>query len=220
VHLSADGVVVVHHDPTLERTTNGRGALAARTADELARLDAGYWFERDGGYPFRGQGIGVPRLGEVLTRYRGMPIIIEIKVYTAAMGEAVASEIRRTDAMDYVCVAGFGVPSARAARAALPSVAASAHRAEVRLALYRSWLGCPVRRAPYQTYQVPELAEGVRIVSPRFVRHAHAAQLKVQVWTVDEEADMRRLLEWGVDGLISNRPDCAVRIRNEFLARH
>jgi len=101
---------------------------------------------------------------------------------------------------------------------ALPGVAASAAQPEVRLAVYRSILRCPVRRAAYQTYQVPELAEATRIVTPRFVRHAHSAGLKVQVWTVDEEADMRRLLDWGVDGLISNRPDLAVRVRNEFLA--
>ncbi|HEY3093958.1 MAG TPA: glycerophosphodiester phosphodiesterase family protein, partial [Vicinamibacterales bacterium] len=75
------------------------------------------------------------------------------------------------------------------------------------------------RRAAYQTYQVPERAEAARIVSPRFIRHAHAAGFKVQVWTVDDEADMRRLLEWGVDGLISNRPDVAVRVRDEFLAQ-
>jgi glycerophosphoryl diester phosphodiesterase len=89
----------------------------------------------------------------------------------------------------------------------------------VRLALYRSWLRWPVTRAPYHTYQVPEVAGGTRIVSPRFIRHAHQAGLKVQVWTVDEEADMRRLLEWGVDGLISNRPDVAVRVRDEFVTR-
>jgi glycerophosphoryl diester phosphodiesterase len=65
---------------------------------------------------------------------------------------------------------------------------------------------------------VPECAETTRIVSPRFIRHAHSAGLKVQVWTVDEEADMRRLLDWGIDGLISNRPDLAVRMRDQFLA--
>jgi len=218
VHLSSDGVVVVHHDKTLDRTTNGSGPLAARTADELSRVDAGYWFTRGGEYPFRGLGIGVPTLREVLARYRGVPVIVEIKVYTAAMGEAVAAEIRRAGAVDYVCVAGYGIASARAARAALPGAAASAHRGEVRLALYRSWLRYPVRKAPYQTYQVPECAEGVRIVSPRFIRDAHAGGFKVQVWTVDEEADVRRLLEWGVDGLISNRPDLAVRVRDEFCA--
>ena len=218
VRLSADGVVVVHHDRTLDRTTDASGPVAARTANELARVDAGYRFTRGDAFPFRGQGIGIPTLASVLRRYQGVPTIIEIKVYTAAMGEAVAQEIRRANALDYVCVAGFGLTSARAARAALPGVPASASQAEVRLALYRSWLRWPVRRAPYHTYQVPECAEGTRIVSPRFVRYARQAGFKVQVWTVDEEADMRRLLAWGVDGLISNRPDVAVRVRDEFLA--
>ena len=218
VHLSADGIVVVHHDKTLDRTTNASGPIAARTAQQLGRVDAGYWFKRGDAYPFRGQDIGVPTLGEVLARYRGIPTIIEIKVYTAEMGQAVAEAIRRADALEYVCVAGYGLASARAARAALPGVAASAAQPEVRLAVYRSILRCPVRRAGYQTYQVPEWAEATRIVTPRFIRHAHAAGLKVQVWTVDEEADMRRLLDWGIDGLISNRPDLAVRVRNEFLA--
>ena len=218
VHLSADGVVVVHHDKTLDRTTDATGPVAAKNADELARVDAGYRFARGGAFPFRGQGIGVPTLADVLRRYRGVPTIIEIKVYTTAMGDAVAQEIRRANALDYVCVAGFGRLSARAARAALPGVPASACHAEVRLALYRSWLRWPIRRAAYHTYQVPESAEGTRIVSPRFIRYAHQASFKVQVWTVDEEDDMRRLLAWGVDGLISNRPEVGVRVRDEFLA--
>ena len=219
VHFSADDVVVVHHDRTLDRTTNGTGPVAAHTADELARVDAGYRFTRGGEYPFRGRGIGVPALRDVLARYSGVPTIIEIKVYTAAMGEAVAEEIRRAGALEYACVAGYGLASANAARAALPGVASSASQPEVRLAVYRSMLRCPVRRASYQTYQVPERAEAIRIVSRRFIRHAHGAGFKVQVWTVDEEADMRRLLEWGVDGLISNRPGVAVRVRDEFLHR-
>src|SRR3954466_10045111 len=69
VHLSADGVVVVHHDPTLDRTTDASGPVAARTAAELARVDAGYRFTKNGEYPFRGQGIGVPTLAEVFRRY-------------------------------------------------------------------------------------------------------------------------------------------------------
>jgi glycerophosphoryl diester phosphodiesterase len=65
---------------------------------------------------------------------------------------------------------------------------------------------------------VPEFAGGLRVVSPRFIRHAHRARLEVQVWTIDEEADMRRLLEWGADGLISNRPDLAVQVRDRFVS--
>src|SRR6185503_17634335 len=115
-------------------------------------------------------------------------------------------------ALDHTCVAGYGLPSAKAARMALPGVPASACQPEVRLAVYRSLLRWPVRKAEYHTYQVPEWAQATRIVSRRFIRHAHSAGFKVQVWTVDEEPDMRRLLQWGVDGLISNRPDLAVKV--------
>ena len=204
VHLSADGRVVVHHDETLDRTTNGSGPVAARTAAELARLDAG-------------EGAGVPALREVLRRYAAVPIIIELKVDTPAMGQAVAREIAEARATDRICVGGFGSRGVAAARAALPGLATSASHLEVRWALYRSWIGWPPRNVPYGGFQVPETAQGHRIVSPRFLRHMHAAGLKVQVWVVDEEADMRRLLGWGVDALISDRPDLAARVRNELL---
>jgi glycerophosphoryl diester phosphodiesterase len=201
VHLSADGVVVVHHDETLDRTTSGSGPLARLTAAELARLDAG-------------EGAGVPALRDVLRRYADVPIIVEMKVDTIAMGEALALEIRAAGAVERVCAAGYGRRSLTAVRRALPELASSAAHSEVRMALYRSWIGWPARHVPYGGFQVPETAQGHRIVSQRFLRHAHQRRLKVQVWTVDEEADMRRLLDWGVDALITNRPDLAVRVRN------
>lgn len=199
VHLSADGVVVVHHDETLDRTTSGSGPIAARTADELARLDAG-------------DGAGVPTLREVLRRYGNVPIIVEMKVDTVAMGEALAREVRLAGAAERVCAAGYGRRSLDAARAALPEMASSAGHGEVRMAVYRSWVGWPARHVRYGGFQVPETAQGHRIVSPRFLRHAHDRGLEVQVWTVDEEVDMKRLLAWGVDGLITNRPDLATRV--------
>jgi glycerophosphoryl diester phosphodiesterase len=217
VHLSADGVVVVHHDKTLDRTTSGAGPLSRFTAAELAAIDAGYRYERDGTCEFRGRQIGIPTLRDVLNRYRDIPIIIEMKVDTKEMGEAVAAEVHRADAVDRVCMAGYGCSAVRAARQAMPHAASSACAFEVRLALYRSWVHVPVRRVPYGGYQVPEVAGSHRIVSPRFVRHAHQAGLKVQVWTVDEESDMRRLLGWGVDALISNRPDLAVGVRDALF---
>ena len=214
VHLSADGIPVVHHDATLDRTTADRGPLAARTAAELARVDAGYHFMASGRYPFRQQGVGIPTLRDVLLRYRAVPIVIEMKIDTPEMGQAVARDVTAADAVDRVCLAGYGARSAAAARAAIPGAAASATHPEVRLAVYRGFAGWPVRDVSYGGYQVPERNGLLRIVSPRFIREAHGAGLKVQVWTVDEEADMRRLLRWGVDGLISNRPDIAVRVRN------
>jgi glycerophosphoryl diester phosphodiesterase len=218
VHLSADGVVIVHHDATLDRCTDATGRIAAKTAAELARVDAGARFlAAAGGSPFKGQGIGVPTLREVLRRYAGVPTIIEMKVDTEEMGRAVAAEIRAVDGVGWICAAGFGCRSTRAVRELLPELATSACHTEVRLALYRSWAGWPVRHCRYGGYQVPERAGMYRVVSPRFIRHAHAAELKVQVWTVDDEPDMRRLLEWGADALISNRPDLAVKVRDRFV---
>jgi glycerophosphoryl diester phosphodiesterase len=191
-----------------------------RRAAELARVDAGAKFvTRSGAAPFRGKGIGVPTLQEVLGRYAHIPIIIEMKEDSAQLAEAVLAEVERAGAGDRVCAAGFGMRSLRAVRRAAPHMATSAGHPEVRLALYRSWLRWPVRRAAYGGYQVPEHAGATRVVSPRFIRDAHRAGLKVQVWTVDARVDMDRLLGWGVDALISNRPDLAVTARDEYLQR-
>lgn len=219
VRLSADGIVVVCHDEMLDRTTDATGAVSARTAAELSRVDAGFGFtDAAGHHPFRGLGVGIPTLREVLQRYRDIPIIIEMKPDSEEMGRAFAAEITAAGALDRVCAAGFGSRSLSAARAALPGVASSASQMEVRLALYRSWAGWPPMHPPYGGYQVPEHAGTLRVVSPRFIRHAHRAGLEVQLWTVDEAADMERLLGWGVDALISNRPDVAVMVRDRFVS--
>jgi glycerophosphoryl diester phosphodiesterase len=219
VHLSADGVAVVCHDDTLDRTTSGSGPVRARTAAELATVDAGCRFTDDrGGYPFRERGVGVPALRDVLRRFPDVPIIVEMKVDSAAMGLAVVNDVRAAGAIDRVCAAGYGQRSIDAVRAVLSQMATSASHREARLAVYRSMAGWPVRCPPYATYQVPERAGLMRVVSRRFIRHAHQAGVRVQVWTVDEPTDMERLLDWGVDALISNRPDLAVRVRDAFVA--
>jgi glycerophosphoryl diester phosphodiesterase len=212
VRLSRDGVVVVHHDETLDRTTNARGPLAALTADELARLDAGYHFASQSSHPFRGRAGGVPRLDEVLKRYPSTALIIELKLNEPALAERTIDIVRAADAVERVSLGSFGTRVLRAARAYEPSIRTGSSREETRLALYRSWVRWPVRHPPYSEYQVPELAGTTRVVSPRFVRDAHAASLQVKVWTVDDADDMRRLLSWGVDAVISDRPDVAVEL--------
>ena len=188
VHLSRDGAVVVHHDRTLDRTTTLRGPIADRTADELTRA-------------------GVPLLAEVLARYRAQRIIIEMKVNRPELADATVEVIRQADAVERVCLGSFGLRVLRAVRALEPAIATSAAREEVRWALYRSWCRWPVSRAAYAGYQVPEINGWTRVVSARFVALAHDAGLGVQVWTVDSEDDARRLLSWGVDALITDRPD-------------
>jgi len=191
VHLSRDGVVVVHHDRTLDRTTRLRGPVAGRAAREL--VDA-----------------GVPRLSDVLERYRAVRVIVEMKVNRPELAVAAVDAVRRAGAIDRVCLGAFGRRALRTARAIEPAIATSAAREEVRWALYRSWVDWPVLHAGYGGYQVPEWAGRTRVVSPRFIGAAHRAGLAVQVWTVDSEDDARRLLAWGADALITDRPDIIV----------
>ena len=200
-HLSRDGVVVVHHDRTLDRTTRLTGPIAARTAGELARAD-------------------VPTLADVLARYPEVPVIVELKVNQVDLARAAVAAVQRAGAVDRVCLGSFGLRVLREARRIEPALATSAAREEVRWALYRSWCRWPVTRPAYSGFQVPERSGGTRVVSRRFIADAHAAGLGVQVWTVDTEADAGRLLDWGVDALITDRPDLVVPfVRSRAAAR-
>lgn len=191
VRWSGDGAVMVHHDATLDRTTRLSGPLVARRAAEL-------------------EAAAVPRLDEVLARYPDTRLIIEMKVNDAAFAGAVIAAVRAARAEARVCLGGFGLRAVRAARALAPEIATSAAREEVRWSLYRTWCRWPRRQAAFGGYQIPERAGATRVVSPRFVRDAHECGLAVQVWTVNDEADARRLLSWGVDALITDRPDVMV----------
>jgi glycerophosphoryl diester phosphodiesterase len=215
VHLSRDGVVVVHHDRTLERTTNGLGLLADRTASELAALDAGWNFGAPD-HSFRGQVGGLPALSTVLRRYRDVPMIVELKANDPVLAHRTIDEIRAADAVERIALGSFGTRVLRAARTYEPRIVTGSSREETRLALYRSWVWWPVRRPRYDVFQVPEFAGMTRVVSPRFIRYAHEAGVAVQVWTVDRAADMQRLLDWGADGIISDRPDVAVDVVRAF----
>jgi len=222
VHLSRDGVVVVHHDDTLERTTGGRGPLAALTADELDRVDAGYWFTVDSaasGYPFRGRGISVPRLRTVLQRYRDTRLIVELKTRHAELAHRTIDEIRAADAIERVVVGSFYWQVLHAARRYDPRVATGAAREETRWALYRSRLRWPLGRTRYREFQVPVRSGSTTIVTPRFIAHAHRAGLPVRIWTVDRADEMEQLLDWGADGVISDRPDIAVPVVRKWAER-
>ena len=214
VRLSRDGEVVVIHDATLERTTDADGPVSALTAAELARVDAGHRFDAGAGFPWRGQGEGVPRLADVLADHPAMPFIIELKGTDPAVAEAATALVARAGALDRVCFGGFADVTLAAARRAQPTACTSAATEEIRWALYKSYVWWPLGRVPYQAYQVPEVASvGTRVVSPRFVRQAHRAGKVLHVWTVNTVADMQRLAAWGVDGVITDLPDLALAAR-------
>lgn len=219
VQLSADAIPVVIHDHLLDRTTDRTGPVKALTAAELARVDAGYRFELDGRHPFRGQGIGVPMLAEVLAKHSKTRIIIEMKGGEPALARAVAASIRQADAIERTCVGSFYQGSIDALRAEHPDITTSASQSEARWTLHRSWVRWPFfGKQPYVAFQVPEHSGRMRVVSKAFVRQVHRQGHVLQVWVVNDRDDICRLLDWGVDGIISDRPDIAVATRDEWLA--
>lgn len=223
VQLSRDGVPVVIHDPTLERTSDASGAVAAYTAAELARVDAGFRFVAiDGSMPFRGRGVGVPTLADVLERFPEARVIVEMKSGDPALARAVLEVVRRAEALGRVCVGSFHRAGLDLLRREAPALATSASQDEARWTLYRAWCRWPLATTqPYCAYQVPEQAGRLRVVTPAFLRQAHRARARVDVWVVDRPEDIARLLRMGVDGVITDRPDVAVRVRDQVLAeRH
>ncbi len=220
VHLSRDGVPVVIHDKTLDRTTDATGLVSARTAEELGQVDAGYRFTaREGSHPFRNRGIGVPTLETVLTSNAVARVIIEMKQGDPSLARAVLDVVRRTNALERVCVGSFYRRGLDLIRAEEPAVATSASENEARWTLYRAWCRWPFTAARvYRAFQVPEHAGRMRVVSPAFVAQAHRDGARVDVWVVDGAEDIARLFAWGVDGVITDRPDVAVAARAAWQA--
>ena len=217
VHLSRDGVVVIHHDDRLDRTTNATGPVSALTADELARVDAGYRFTpsptgTEPTFPFRGCGLGVPTLRTVLRRYPNARVIVELKTGEEELARRTVDLVREADAVERVALGSFYWRGLNAARRYEPRLATGAAREETRWALYRSRVRWPLGRPKYTEFQVPVRAGSTVIVTPRFIAHAHRAGLPVRVWTIDDPDEMTRLLSWGADSIISDRPDLAVDV--------
>lgn len=219
VQLSADGVPVVIHDQTLDRTTDRTGPVRDLKASELARVDAAFHFEIDGRHPFRGQGIGVPVLDDVLAKHPDTRIIIEMKGGQPELARAVAASIRKANASERSCVGSFHQGSIDTIRAEHPGIVTSASQEEARWMLHRSWVRWPwIKPRPYHAFQLPEFAGRMRVISRAFLRHVHREGHVVQVWVVNDAPDIRRLLDWGVDGIISDRPDIAIATRDAWLA--
>ena len=208
VRLSLDGVLVVHHDRTVRRTTGAAGRVDSLTAAQLQALDAGFGWSRDGrSHPFRGRGYRVPRLAEVLRAFPGQRMLIELKPRRRRAAEALCGEIRGAGMEDRVAVAGFDGETLGAFRATCPEVATSAAGGEVVAWKVLHLLGLGNFYTPeFELFAVPERAGPLRIVDRGFASRARERNLPVQVWTVNETGDMERLIDLGATGILTDRP--------------
>lgn len=215
VHMTRDGHVLVIHDGSVARTTDGSGFVRDMTLAELQSLDAGGRFSADGSTrPFRGRGIHMPALGEVFREFSEARVNLEIKEARAGIEEAVLREIEAAGAEERTLVAAEKHAVLRRFRKlAGEKVATAASRREIRAFLLLSWLGLEgLARPSYVALQVPTQYRGVPIVTRRFLAAARRRGVRVDVWTINDPEEMRRLLDLGVGGIMSDRPGVLVRV--------
>lgn len=205
LRMTSDGTIVCFHDRTVDRTTNGSGEVSAFSFAELSRLDAGHRHGAVDGHPFRGQGTRVPTLEELVTSFPDAGLVVDLKAEGMAAG--LAAIIARHSLHDRIIVGSFSDRRLSEFRAMTGGrVATSAGQATVRNWLISTRLGRPFP-GPAQALQVPARSRGLRVVDERLVAAAHALGLQVHVWTVNQVDEMTALLEMGVDGLVTDRPD-------------
>jgi glycerophosphoryl diester phosphodiesterase len=189
VRASADGMAVVIHDATLERTTTGTGPVAGHTAEQLGRVDAG-------------AGEGVPTVGQVLERFPELPLLLEIKEASAA--EPLLAVLREHGAERRVVVGAFEASFLAPFRDS--GIARTATRAEVAACWLWSRAGIRMRWPGYGVLSVPEQSGRLRVVDPAFVARARRARVPVHVWTVNDRAVAEHLRAVGVNGIITDYP--------------
>jgi glycerophosphoryl diester phosphodiesterase len=219
VHMTRDGHVVVIHDPTVERTTSGKGAISEMTIDELRALDAGYGFSLDGGRtrPYRGRGVRVPTLEEVLEEFPGVAVNIDIKAAYPGVEAAVLQVLRETDAWGRALVVSTPYATVKRFRKISGGhISTGASRWEIGVFYFSSRLRLERLLSPsYDALQVPLRHRGIPLVTPRFVRAAHARGVRVDVWTINRADEMRRLLALGVDVIMTDRPGTLAEVLRE-----
>lgn len=204
VRLSADGVPVLMHDPTLERTTDGTGRVAARTLKALRTLDAGYRFTRDGGrtYPYRGRGIQVPTLDEALEAFPAVPCIIELKAPEAT--EPFIRTVERHGAKGRVLVGSFS--DEVHARLEGRGFHVTASRPAITQLFFRSFTPLGAGTVTYPAYSVPNVWKHLPIPVRRFSRMLRKRGIPTHCWTINDPQVARRLWDGGVNAILSDDP--------------
>jgi glycerophosphoryl diester phosphodiesterase len=211
MHSTADGALVLIHDPTVDRTTNGSGQVNHLTLKQLKALDAAYYWSEDGGrsFPFRGLGITVPTVEEAFSAFPEIRINIDIKQVRPSVAGRFCRLILDFGMAERVMVASFNSGILREFRRLCPAVATSAGKSEVRL-FYALGLLSPraaFRPAGCYALQVPVARKGLRVITRRFLTSARLRRLQVHAWTVNSGDEMDWLLRLGIDGIVTDYPD-------------
>jgi glycerophosphoryl diester phosphodiesterase len=210
-HLSRDGEVVLSHDPRVDRTTDGSGAIEEYTLAELQRLDAGHRFSPDRGasFPHRGQGIRIPTLREAFEGFPRIRFNIEIKQNSLALIDATMRIVAEANRAETTLLAAAEDDTMSALRTRLAETGLRpAMGAAVGDIVGFARAAIAGRKPPPEpmALQIPPTFAGNPLVTAELVEFAHSHGVQVHVWTINDEDEMRRLLDLGVDGVMSDFP--------------
>lgn len=215
IHITKEGELVLMHDETVDRTTDGTGEIESMTLADLKQLDAGYGWSNDQGqtFPFRGQGVTITTLEEVFQTFPEMRMNIEIKKSNVSMIKPFCNLIREYSMQEKVLVASFHDEKLKEFRAECPEVATSSAKNETTffVLLTKPFLGS-LYSPKFFALQVPKESGGITVMTPAFVRAAHERNLAVEPWTINDAETMRLFINWGVDGIITDRPDIMMEV--------
>jgi glycerophosphoryl diester phosphodiesterase len=220
VHATRDGVVVMCHDDVVDRTTDGRGRLGELTLAEIQALDAGHRFSPDGGrsHPWRARGLVIPSLREAFEAFPEARFNLELKERQPGLVAGTFALVRAFDRADRTLLTAAADDlmadlRAQARTAGIP-VALGAATGDVAGFVRAVAHGTPP--PPAMALQIPAEFAGRPLVTPELVKAAHAHGVEVHVWTVNEPGEMRRLLDLGVDGLVTDHPGRMAELVGEW----
>jgi len=215
IRQTKDGVLVVSHDEYVDSKSNGIGRVANLSLAELQTLDAAYnWSPKEGPtLPFRGRGIIYPSLEEVFITFPDMRFNIDMKQSDPPIYTALCELIRKYNMQDKVVAASFSHETISEFRKLCPEVTTSGDETETRNFVFMNLAYLGHWYSPnFKVFQVPTRSSGITIMTPHFVRAAHERNLRVDVWTIDDPEEMDRLIDMGVDGIITDRPDLLMEL--------
>ncbi len=223
IHSTKEDEIVVIHDPTVVRTTNGKGMVNELTLSEIKRLDAGYRFaikrRNKEIYPFRSKGLTIPTLREVFSEFQNQRINIEIKQFEPQIEDALFGIIKEMDMTDNVLVVSESHEAIKRFRKiSNNAIATGASVSEVRrFVIFMRLKMMPLYIPTADAFQIPEYHGDYHLLTEEFIERAHKKNIKIHVWTINEKKEMERLIKLGVDGIMTDYPDLLSEVINCLL---
>ena len=220
VRLSRDGHVIVTHDDTLDRTTNGSGLVVEHSLEALQALDAGFHHTIDARQPFRGRGIGLITLGQMLERYPLTPINIDIKDDLPEAAEATLAVLQEYEALDRTVLASFHDRMLNVVRSSKIGALTAAGVSDMKAMMLCHLMRRHKHFVPEPDfYQIPPWHKGIPLASAGFIRSIHRCGRHVHYWTINNPAQAARLLRRGADGIVSDRADLMAPLFDDHRAQ-